>query len=175
MNMPRYLVAYYSWTGNTAKIAQQIALNLSADIMQIKELKPRGGFLAFPDAIIASLLHRSPRLQKLTKNLTDYDVVIMGGPVWASNMATPMRSFILQEKSKFKDVAFFCTQGGSGGRTALAKMASLSGHGSKADLLINRPEMLSDRWNGLVRQFTQQLQTTPNFIKPKTLAEHATA
>jgi flavodoxin len=157
--MPRYLVAYYSWTGNTAKVAKLIAETLSADIEEIQDVKPRGGPFAFAMAVAASVLKRSPPILQPTKRMADYDVVILGCPVWASNMATPMRSYIMRENPRIKQVGLFCTLGGSGGKAALARMAALCGRTSMADLIVERPQLVSGAWRGLTETFARQVQT----------------
>ncbi|CAN1517295.1 FldA Flavodoxins [Rhabdaerophilaceae bacterium] len=157
--MPKFLVAYYSWTGNTEKVAKLIAETLSADIERIVEVEPRGGFFAFPAAVVDSLLKKSPPILQTTKNVADYDVVILGCPVWASNMATPMRTFILQERLKIKQVALFCTLGGSGGKATLGRMATLCGRASLADLIVNATATYSGDWRGSSENFARQVQT----------------
>jgi len=157
--MPRYLVAYYSWTGNTAKVANLIAETLSADIEEIHDVKPRGGLFAFPAAVVASLLKRSPPILPPTKSVADYDVVILGCPVWASNMATPMRTYIMRETPGMKQVAMFCTLGGSGGNAALSRMAALCGRTSLADLIVEQPALASGAWRSSIEGFASQVQT----------------
>lgn len=156
--MPKYLVAYYSWTGNTAKVAKLLAETLSADIEEIREVKPRSGPFALAATAIASVLKMSPPILKPTKSVADYDVVILGCPVWASNMATPMRTYIMRENPKIKQVAFFCTLGGSGGKAALGRMAALCGRTSLADLIVEQSALASGNWRGLTENFARQVQ-----------------
>jgi flavodoxin len=157
--MPKYLVAYYSWTGNTAKVANLIAATLSADIEEIHDVKPRGGPFAFAAAVVASVLKRSAPILQPTKSVADYDVVILGCPVWASNMATPMRTYIMRENPRIKQVGLFCTLGGSGGKAALAQMAALCGRTSLADLIVEQPALASGTWRGVTENFARQVQT----------------
>jgi flavodoxin len=156
--MPKYLVAYYSWTGNTAKVAKLIAETLSADIEEINDVEPRSGPFAFAAAVVASLLKRSPPILQRTKSVADYDVVILGCPVWASNMATPMRTYITRENPRIKQVGLFCTLGGSGGKAALARMAALCGRTSLIDLIVDQPALASGTWRGLTENFARQVQ-----------------
>ena len=155
--MPRYLVAYYSWTGQTEKVANLIAETLSADVEHIKDITARGGPLAFPAAVLASVLKRSPPILQATKAIADYEVVLLGCPVWASNMATPMRTFIMRENPNIKQVALFCTLGGSGGKATLAHMAALCGQASSADLIVNRQALVSGAWRGLTETFAREV------------------
>ena len=171
--MPRYLVAYYSWTGNTEKVANLIAETLSADVERIRDVEPRGGPFAFPSAVVASLLKRSPPISQPTKNVADYDVVILGCPVWASNMATPMRSYIMRENPRIKQVGLFCTLGGSGGKAALARMAALCGHAPLANLIVNGIATYSGNWRGLTESFARQVQTQQ--VRKSDAASHAPA
>ena len=94
-----------------------------------------------------------------TKSVADYDVVLLGCPVWASNMATPMRAYIMRENSRFKQVGLFCTLGGCGGKAALARMTALCGQASLADLLVDGSEIKSGTWRGLTESFARQVQT----------------
>ena len=122
--MPRYLVAYYSWTGNTAKIANLIAETLSADIERIRDREPRTGPFAFAGAAVSSVFQESTPIAALTKDPADYDLVILGSPVWGRNMATPVRTYIHQARTKIKKLGLFCTLGGAGGKAALGRMAA---------------------------------------------------
>lgn len=155
--MPRYLVVYHSWTGNTAKVAKLIAATLSADIEEIREVTPRGGAFAFVASVIASIFKMSPPILPATKNVADYDVVILGCPVWGSNMATPMRSYLTRESPRIKQIALFCTLGGSGGKATLARMAALCEHTSLADLTLNQPAIASEAWRGAAEDFARQV------------------
>lgn len=155
--MPKQLVAYYSWTGNTAKVAKLLAETLSADIEEILEVKPRSGLLSFMATVVDSVPKRSPPILQATINVADYDVVILGCPIWASNMATPMRTYIMQENPRIKHVALFCTLGGSGGKLALARMAALSEQTSLADLILEQPALTSGKWRGLTENFARQV------------------
>jgi flavodoxin len=156
--MPKYLVVYYSWTGNTAKVAKLIAATLGADIEEIRDAKPRRGFFAFTAALVASVLKKSSPIQQPTKNVADYDVVILGCPVWGANMAAPMRTYVMRESPRLKQIALFCTLGGSGGKAALARMAALCEHTSLADLALNQPAIASDAWRGAAEDFARQVQ-----------------
>jgi flavodoxin len=156
--MPKCLVVYYSWTGNTAKVAKLIAATLSADIEEIREVKPRGGAFAFVASLAASVFKTAPPILPATKNVADYDVVILGCPVWGSNMATPMRTYLMRESPRIKQIGLFCTLGGSGGKATLARMAALCEHKSLADLALNQPAIASDAWRDSAEDFARQIQ-----------------
>lgn len=55
---------------------------------------------------------KKPALRPLDKNPNDYDLVFLGGPVWAGNFAPAIRSFLKKAKLKNKKIAVFCIHGG---------------------------------------------------------------
>ena len=102
------LVAYYSRTGNTKKVAEALAESLNADIEAIvSDTKAKGmGRLA-----MQAFLRVHAKIAQTTNNAASYDVVVIGSPVWAGKMSSPIRTYLAQNKDKFTSIAFFCTHG----------------------------------------------------------------
>jgi hypothetical protein len=73
-------------------------------------------------------------------------------------MASPMRSYILQEKGRIKRLALFCTLGGAGGEAALSSMAELCGRGPIADLQVRDSELKSGAWRVAVDEFARRIR-----------------
>jgi len=119
------LVAFYSRSGNTRTIAHELAKQLKADTDDIIDNKER------KRTIIGWLIAgRDASARKITtitcaKDPKNYDVVIIGTPVWAWTMVPAIRAYLLENKNKFKKVAFFCTNGGNKGKT-FAEIEQLS-------------------------------------------------
>ena len=102
----KYLVAYYSRTGNIKTIGMAIGKALSADIDEILDKKNRTG--------IVNLLRagRDGQGKKLTeiqseKNPQDYDVIVIGSPIWAGNPTPALQTYLTTHDLKGKKVAFF--------------------------------------------------------------------
>lgn len=109
----KILVTYYSRTGYTKKVAEQIAKNLKADIDEIIDEKDRkrkiiGWLISGKDAVQKNLTKI-----KFSKDPKKYDIVIIGTPNWASTMTPAIRTYLTQ--NKLNNVAFFCTYGGNSG------------------------------------------------------------
>lgn len=104
----KYLVAYYSRTGNNRFIAEKLAQDLSADMV---ELVPR--FNSFLMLIFSSLLNLSLGNKKLGKSVADYDGLILCGPIWMGQLISPLRDFIKKYKGQYKKL-YFLTCCGSG-------------------------------------------------------------
>ena len=130
-NLGKVLVVYYSLTGHTQDIAKQIAALTNGDEYRIQtqeELKISPTFYA---RIKKDLNNKTyPALAGSLPDVSDYDVVFVGGPVWWYTMATPLYSFLGQMDFKGKKVIPFSTQGSNPGTfledfTASAKNAQV--------------------------------------------------
>ncbi|UCH37653.1 MAG: hypothetical protein JSV76_00255 [Candidatus Bathyarchaeota archaeon] len=106
----KHLVVYYSRTGTTKKVAQVICSQLQADCEELIDTKNRTGILGFLRAGREVGAKALTTLQEPQYNPQDYDVVILGTPVWRNSVSTPVRTYISQYKEQFKYVAFFSTQ-----------------------------------------------------------------
>jgi len=108
------LVAYYSRTGNTNKIAKQIAKELKTDIDEIKDKTNRKGFLNLIKAGFHAISRKETKI-KTKKDPSKYDLVIIGTPVWAGRETPAVRTYL--KNNKFNKVAFFCTCGSKQGKS----------------------------------------------------------
>jgi menaquinone-dependent protoporphyrinogen IX oxidase len=114
------LVAYYSNTGVTRKAAESIARMLDADIEAIEETRPRPALEVGPGKVgawavaragIAAMLGLGSRLVASRYKARDYDVVVIGTPIWVGSVTPPVRSYLRRHRMYFRSVAFFCTAG----------------------------------------------------------------
>ena len=111
------LVVFYSLTGTTKKIAEVITDLLECDIEEIIDTTVRTGLKGHLVASKDALTKNNTVIKEISKDSSVYDVVIIGTPVWAFTMAPAVRTYIIENKGKFKKIAFFCTQGGMGSKT----------------------------------------------------------
>jgi flavodoxin len=126
----KVLVVYYSYDGNTRFIAETVANELDADICglhPVKEMKSKGFFkYVWGGAMVA--MKQKPALLPFDKNPADYDLVIIGTPVWNSSMTPPVRSFLDKYGSGIKSAALFCCYSG-GMKNTFAEMRGMLGGG----------------------------------------------
>jgi flavodoxin len=111
----RTLVVFYSRTGTTKKVARQISKILKCDTEELIDLKSRKGFKGFLSAGREGYLFKCAKIKKIKKDLSKYDLIILGTPVWSMRMSCAMRTFIKEYNSKFKKIACFMVYGGFGG------------------------------------------------------------
>lgn len=119
------LIIYYSLSGNTEKIANILADKLAADKEQVLKQSKRTGFFGVLRSLFQVLLNKPCLIEILEVDPSQYDLVIIGTPVWMMRLPPPIRALIYQQKPKFSKVAFFCTEGSSGGNAVLKSMAKL--------------------------------------------------
>lgn len=153
--MHKILVVYFSRSGYTREIAEAIAAALRADIECVREFKGRLGILGYLRSAREALQQRTVPIRTPARNPSDYDLVIIGTPVWASNICSPVREYIRTQQSSLERVALFCTQGGSGALKVLGRMAELCRHRPVATLIVNDDEITrhqyADKLNGFLK------------------------
>lgn len=116
-NFKKTLVVYYSLTGNTRDIAKIIQEKTNADIYEIELNEPYspGAFLYFKCAF-QLMMGELPSLKKELPDLSSYDLILVGAPVWWYTIPPPLRSFLAKCDFQNKAVAPFSTYGGSTGK-----------------------------------------------------------
>jgi len=110
-------VIYYSMEGNTKYTAGKIAARLHADLIELIPVKeyPTGKVSKYFWAGKSATFGESPRLEPYGFDQNQYDLIILGTPIWAGTFAPPLRTFIRENKLSRKMLALFAS--GSGGAT----------------------------------------------------------
>ena len=115
-NLGKVLVVYYSLTGHTKDIAEKIAVKTGADLFEIKTKEPYPtGAKLYTTAKKEIKNKQYPAVEALP-DVTAYDVVFIGAPVWWYTMAPPLFSVLEQIDFKGKKVVPFSTQGSNIGK-----------------------------------------------------------
>ncbi|MFA6215110.1 MAG: flavodoxin domain-containing protein [Patescibacteria group bacterium] len=120
------LVIYYSLTGNTRFIAEQIAQKSGADILELKPERGQGS-------------KSRPKPLPLTKDLADYDLIILGTPVWGFNFAPAIRTFLNQAKLENKKLALFVCHEDLPAKTLASLENALAGNQIIGKTLFSEP------------------------------------
>jgi len=147
------LVVFYSRTGNTREVAEAIADELKCDVEEIVDLKDRSGVMGFLLAGRDVTLGRLADIRPSAKDPSDYDVVIAGTPIWSFTVSSPVRTYLLQNKGKFKKLAFYCMSDGSGGGRAFKEMERVCGVKLAATLEMTSREISSGVHKEKIKQF----------------------
>ena len=146
---PKTLVLYYSLTGNTKMVAEEIATHLGADIEEILCMNPYD--TNFQACIQRCIQERSegivPEIQPVQADLSKYDVVFLGYPVWFGTYAPPVTKWLEGVDLIGKKVVPFCTFGSGGLESSVADLRKcqpdaevLDGYGVRAARLEAMPQ-----------------------------------
>lgn len=109
----KILVAYFSATGNTQRLAQQIISATGADAFRIEAAEP---YAANPYDDSDRIQNESyndlrPAVAVLPDNIEDYDVIFVGSPIWWHNPAMVVCTFLESYDLKDKIIVLFFTYG----------------------------------------------------------------
>ena len=138
------LIVYFSHSGHTAWAAEKIAARLGAEVLPLEPVKPypAKGAAMFLAGGKSAVFGEKPPLKPYDFRAGDYERVIFGFPVWASNVAPPLRTFAAENRAalKGKQLAAFACQAGSGGDKALGKLLeALGAERFRAELVLTDP------------------------------------
>ena len=146
---PKMLVLYYSQTSNTKGVAQEIATKLGADLEEIVPVE-------LYDGDFQATIERGkkeldagvfPEIQPLKTDVTQYDVIFLGYPIWFGTYAPPVITFLNQVDLSGKKLVPFCTFGSGGLESSVKDLAEaepnaeiLPGYGVRAARLEAMPK-----------------------------------
>lgn len=123
----RGLIVYFSRTGRTRKVAEAIQALTSFDIEEIREVKGRGGPIGWLKSGMESTRKMLPQIEALQSDPASYDLVVIGTPIWAANMSSPVRAYVTKHGPDIKTAALFCTGDGDKPEKAFAPITELLG------------------------------------------------
>lgn len=119
------LVVFYSLTGKTRIVAQAIAEELGATILEVEETRARtSGFLVYLSGGFAAFANKGSKIRPVAVDVSRYDRVFIGSPIWASRPAPAINSFIYKTDFEGRTVIPFATLGGESSQAALANMTA---------------------------------------------------
>lgn len=113
------LVIFYSLEGNTKYISEIIAKELHADLLELKTKKsyPTSGFKKYFCGGRSVLMKEEPELINENIDLSSYENIVLGTPIWAGVHAAAYNTFIKKYKFTGKNIALFaCHRGGGAGK-----------------------------------------------------------
>ena len=143
--MGKTAVVYYSQSGTTEYIAEQIKESCDAELIKLVPEKayPDSGFRKFFWDGKSAVMAEAPKLQSYEFDPEAFDTVVIGFPVWAGTIAPPIRTFVREQKEalKGKRILAWACQGGSGAEKALNVLKGLLGiEAFTAEMILNDPK-----------------------------------
>lgn len=115
-NGKKILVAYFSWSGNTKAVAEEIHKQVGGDIVEIVPATPYSETysVTVAKAKAEQAANARPAISTKIADFEQYDTIYLGYPNWWGSMPMPVATFIDTYKMSGKKVAPFFTHGGGG-------------------------------------------------------------
>lgn len=112
----KVLVVYYSRSGNTSELANQIHKMVGGDIVEIQTVN---SYPSEYDAVVKQAKQEietgyKPALKTKIDNIKSYDVIFVGSPIWWGTIAPPVATFLSENDLSGKTIVPFVTHAGSG-------------------------------------------------------------
>lgn len=110
--MGKTLVVYYSFTNNIHTIVTDLLTQIEADAIRVEPAEEGLDYAANNYAIGSALIQAIrnnpndpssyPAIKSVDVDIAEYDRIIIGAPLWWSNMAAPLQTFLFQHGSEMK-------------------------------------------------------------------------
>lgn len=118
----RNLVVYYSYTGNTELVAKTLAEIIKADVIKIEDVTRPAKDEAYTTGKEAATQGKSWPVKPFKTDLSGYDRIFAGCPVWFGMPTPEFNAFVEQADFTGKQVVVFVTLGGGGQDKAIKAM-----------------------------------------------------
>lgn len=131
----KILIAFFSRSGNTEQLAEQISKQTDGMLFEIIPEEP------YPDDYDATVERfrkerdedARPAIASSVEDMSSYDTIFVGFPIWGGDMPHVVRTFLEEYDLSGKTVVPFCTHGGSGFAASTATLTSLCPDASVLD------------------------------------------
>jgi multimeric flavodoxin WrbA len=161
MQMPetRTLVVYYTRSGHSRSVAEEIARSVGgADVEEIRDTADRRGLRGYWRSFRDGMSKRMTTLATPGRDVSGYDLVIVGGPVWVGAPSSPVRTWLRAHAGELRAVAFFLTHGGSARDKVLAALARVSGRSPVAVLSVRARELGTPEASAMISAFAADIR-----------------
>ena len=123
----KVLIVYFSHTGITRTIAGYIHDTVKSDLVEIQTADT---YTDDYDTLLAQIREEvasgyCPPLTTNIENLSSYDVIFIGYPIWVETAAPPIRTFLTTHDLAGRTVVPFCTSGTSSAEASYRLVRSL--------------------------------------------------
>lgn len=138
----RVLIAYFSGTGNTRRVAENLVDALGSDVAVLHEITPEDPYTAadldYTNSNCRSVREQHdpdvrPTIADGVENMEQYDIVFLGYPIWNNDAPRIIYTFLESEELSGKTIVPFCTSGGSGISNSVSNIRELAGDATWLD------------------------------------------
>lgn len=158
-NEVKELVVYFSYSGNTEGVANEIVAQTGADVF---EIVPQTAYSDDYDTVVDLAREEQrdnvrPEITGTIDNIENYDVIYVGFPNWWGDMPMILYTFFDNYDFSGKTIAPFCTSGGSGLSDTVSEIQSLEPEATVTDGLHIR-DNAADNPEGAVTDWLESIE-----------------
>ncbi len=136
-------------------VAEALAAELKCDAEEVVVIKSRTGFVGIIRSLIEAMRQRPAQIATARLSPSSYDLVVIGTPVWAWSLSSPIRSYLINNNKNFPEVAFFCTLQHRGDEATFAQMQDLAGKVPRTKVAFRAADVIAGRFrSGLATGFS---------------------
>lgn len=160
MKNKKTLIVYYSRTGNTKNAAEILKEELDCDIEEIYDRTSRKGIVGFIKSGYQATKGKMTAITGEIKVVSDYETTIICTPIWAGQVSSAIRTYIMLNKDKFKNVAFLATASGSKSNTIFQNMQELCQVEPITKVLISGKDIKTGDIQKKLKEFSSKIKLT---------------
>ena len=140
-------IIFYSYSGVTRGVAESLAASCGADLIEIHAKKPYSKLTAYTVGCMRARRGDADPIDRETIDVSPYDLVVIGTPVWAFRAAPPVNAAtVALSGCNGKKAVLFATCGGKAGDTIQELKKTLIGKGLRitGDITFTKKELDED-------------------------------
>jgi hypothetical protein len=130
------LVVYFSRTGKTREAAREVARALDADLEELKDPSARGGLFGYLRCSIEATFRQRAKLAPALHDPAQYDLVVIGTPVWNTQLSSPVRTYLAEVGKRIPRLAVLECLGGTGAKRTSHQIAALCDRAPVAEVAL---------------------------------------
>lgn len=158
----KVLISFYSRTGVTRTVAGDmrdilIGKGMECEIEDLLDKKNRDGKMGYLIAGKDALTEKRTEIGDVKHEPKDYDLVILGTPVWAGKMTPALRTYTETRKGQFQRTAFFCTHGGGGESKTFDNIKDTCGRTPESTLSLKDKDVAEKKHLTELKKFVDSL------------------
>lgn len=153
----RILVVCYSRGGTTFEVAKYVAEALDADLERIEDSSPRKGLTGYVRSAVEAIAKGLPTIRTL-RDPRDYDFVVLGTPVWAGTLASPVRSYLTAHPGKIRLAGCFTVMSAMGGEEVVHELQLACGENSGPNCVLTDLDVKRERYREKCAPFLTALR-----------------
>lgn len=158
MEAQQILVVYYSRTGMTRLLSNMLADELDCAVEELTDMRPRNGLIGLMSRSIDGALERQTLLGPVREDPSEYELVIVATPVWNRSVCSAVRTYLSEQRGRFRKIAFALAQSSVGRSRVFQQMEELAGSMPVTTLAVTESDFLRGGYRRKVSRFAARIR-----------------